>query len=105
MELATELSRRTGLSLIDPGQRIRATVIGASQFTVQVSGKTVYLPDPCVLPVHNVPVMRVEVDAAHDIDTARLAAAARPASRKSTSAATAASPSLSAGVAIPSTRG
>jgi ethanolamine utilization protein EutA len=75
--LASELSRRIGLPLIDPGQRIRATVIGASQFTVQVSGKTIYLPDPYVLPVHNVPVVRVELDAATHIDPERLAAAIR----------------------------
>jgi ethanolamine utilization protein EutA len=75
--LAGELSRRTGLPLIDPGQRIRATVIGASQFTVQVSGKTIYLPDPYVLPVHNVPVLRVELAAAGDIDPERFAAAIR----------------------------
>src|SRR5690242_8544316 len=35
--LAREVSARSGLPLIDPGQGIRATVIGASQFTVQVS--------------------------------------------------------------------
>jgi len=75
--LASELSRRTGLPLIDPGQRIRATVIGASQFTVQVSGKTIYLPDPYVLPVHNVPVLRIELAAAGDIDPSRFAAAIR----------------------------
>jgi ethanolamine utilization protein EutA len=76
-ELAGELSRRSGLPLIDPGQRIRATVIGASQFTVQVSGKTIYLPDPYVLPVHNVPVVRVGLDSAGDIDVDRLANALR----------------------------
>jgi ethanolamine utilization protein EutA len=75
--LASELSRRTGLPLIDPGQRIRATVIGASQFTVQVSGKTIYLPDPYVLPVHNVPVVRVALAVAADIDPGRLADAIR----------------------------
>src|SRR5579862_9762631 len=74
-ELAGELSRRCSLPLIDPGQRIRATVIGASQFTVQVSGKTIYLPDPYVLPVHNVPVIRVELAAAGEIDPGRFAAA------------------------------
>jgi ethanolamine utilization protein EutA (predicted chaperonin) len=77
IELARELSRRSGLPLIDPGQRIRATVIGASQFTVQVSGKTIYLPDPYVLPVHNVPVLRVALDAAGDNDPERLASAVR----------------------------
>ncbi len=75
--LAGELSRRSGLQLIDPGQRIRATVIGASQFTVQVSGKTIYLPDPYVLPVHNVPVVRVGLDGEGDIDPERLANAVR----------------------------
>jgi ethanolamine utilization protein EutA len=73
--LAGELSRRSALPLIDPGQRIRATVIGASQFTVQVSGKTIYLPDPYVLPVHNVPVVHADLPSA--IDPARLAAAIR----------------------------
>ena len=76
-ELATELSRRTALPLIDPGQRIRATVIGASQFTVQVSGKTIYLPDPYVLPLHNVPVLRVALEPSGDIDPDRLATAIR----------------------------
>ncbi len=60
--LTDELKRRTKLLLIDPGQRIRATVIGASQFTVQVSGKTIYLSDPKVLPVHNVPVVHAGLD-------------------------------------------
>jgi len=34
-------------------------VIGASQYTIQVSGKTIYLSDPSMLPVHGVPVMHV----------------------------------------------
>ena len=76
-ELASELSRRGSLPLVDPGQRIRATVIGASQFTVQVSGKTIYLPDPYVLPVHNVPVVHVDVESGGHIDQARLGAAIR----------------------------
>ncbi len=61
-ELIAELGKRTKLPLIDPGQRIRATVIGASQFTVQVSGKTIYLPKPALLPLHNVPVVHVEME-------------------------------------------
>jgi ethanolamine utilization protein EutA len=74
--LAHELSSRSGLPLIDPGQRIRATVIGASQFTVQVSGKTIYLPDPYVLPVRNVPVVHVTMDAGR-LDRARIVAEIR----------------------------
>jgi ethanolamine utilization protein EutA len=75
-ELAGRLSRRSGLPLIDPGQRIRATAIGASQFTVQVSGKTIYLPDPYVLPVRNVPVVHVTMDA-EDLDRERISAELR----------------------------
>jgi len=75
--LAAELGRRSALPLIDPGQGIRATVIGASQFTVQVSGKTIYLPDPYVLPVHNVPVIRVELSSDGAIDRPHLSASIR----------------------------
>jgi ethanolamine utilization protein EutA len=72
-ELALQLSRRGGLPLIDPGQRIRATVIGASQFTVQVSGKTIYLPDPYVLPARNVPVVHITLES-NRIDREKIAA-------------------------------
>ena len=76
-ELARELGRRTELTLTDPGQRIRATVIGASQFTVQVSGKTIYLPDADVLPVHNVPVVHIGLDFHDEVDVAAMADAIR----------------------------
>jgi len=42
-------------------QRIRATVLGASQFSVQASGQTVYVSDAGVLPVRG--LRAVEVDA------------------------------------------
>ena len=58
-EIGSQLGKRSKMTVVDPGQRIRATVIGASQFTVQVSGKTIYLPEANVLPVHNVPVVHV----------------------------------------------
>lgn len=75
--LAQALSRRTRLPLVDPGGRIRATVIGASQFTVQVSGKTIYLPDPDILPVHNIPVVHLGLDLSGPIDTGAMAEAIR----------------------------
>jgi ethanolamine utilization protein EutA len=75
--LRRELARRSALPVLDPGQRIRATVIGASQFTVQVSGKTIYLPDPSVLPVHNVPVVQLAIDLAGPINIDAAAAAIR----------------------------
>jgi ethanolamine utilization protein EutA len=63
------LAERSTVPMEDPGNRIRATVIGASQFTVQVSGKTIYLPPDHeqVLPVHNVPVVQVGMDLSDDI--------------------------------------
>jgi ethanolamine utilization protein EutA len=76
-ELTCELSKRTSLPLVDPGQRIRATVIGASQFTVQVSGKTIYLPKPDILPVHNVPVVHIGMNLSDDFDADAMAEAIR----------------------------
>ncbi len=60
--LADNISRaffdgRIAVPMLDPGQGIRATVIGASQFTVQVSGRTIHISDGAALPVHNVPVL------------------------------------------------
>jgi ethanolamine utilization protein EutA (predicted chaperonin) len=67
-ELRQQFAARLPVPVIDPGQGIRATVIGASQYTVQVSGKTIYLPDPGVLPAYGVPVVRVALDLSGDID-------------------------------------
>ena len=60
--IVEQVKARMSIPVVEPMERIRATVIGASQFTVQVSGKTIYLPDPGVLPVHNVPVVHLEID-------------------------------------------
>ena len=72
--LLADLGRHSGLPLSDPGSGIRATVIGASQFTVQVSGKTIYLSDESILPVHNVPVLHADVDLSGEIDGAAVCA-------------------------------
>jgi ethanolamine utilization protein EutA len=50
-------SGRIAATLTDPGHGIRATVIGASQFTVQVSGKTIHISRHAALPLYNVPVV------------------------------------------------
>lgn len=44
-----------------PAELIRATAIGVSQFTVQVSGDTLYLTQPDLLPLHNLPVVRADL--------------------------------------------
>ena len=64
---------RVGVPMMDPGQGIRATVIGASQFTVQLSGKTIHLSDRAQLPVRNVPVVFPAFDL--DFDASAVAAA------------------------------
>ncbi len=53
---------------------IRATVVGASQFTVQVSGNTILVSDAALLPLHNVPVVAVSI--ARDGPVSRRAVAA-----------------------------
>ena len=47
-----------------PLQRIRATVIGASQFTAQVSGNTIYINNAALLPLKNLQAVMVRFDAA-----------------------------------------
>jgi ethanolamine utilization protein EutA len=51
-----------GLPLVEAAHRIRATVIGASQFSVQVSGNTVDVRDLALLPRSNVPVLYPRID-------------------------------------------
>src|SRR5277367_3134497 len=59
-QLAAELRARLkgwGPQLVRPGARIRATVIGASQYTMQVSGSTIFVSPMETLPLRNVPVI------------------------------------------------
>lgn len=46
-----------GMPLLEPGAGIRATVIGASQYTIQVSGSTIFLAPLDVVPLRNIPVV------------------------------------------------
>ena len=48
---------RFGCRVTQPNERIRATVIGAAQYTTQVSGSTIYVSPLAVLPLRNVPVV------------------------------------------------
>jgi len=49
--------------VVEGREGIRATVVGASQFTVQLSGSTIFVSTPAALPLRNVPVVRAEADA------------------------------------------
>ncbi|MCZ6637130.1 MAG: ethanolamine ammonia-lyase reactivating factor EutA [Alphaproteobacteria bacterium] len=65
--------KRIPYKVMDPGQGIRATVIGASQFSVQVSGNTIHVSDNDSLPVRNIPVLRPNVALDGDIDAVKIA--------------------------------
>jgi ethanolamine utilization protein EutA len=67
--------------VLDPGQGIRATVVGASQNSVQVSGSTVAVSDPGLLPLRNLSVRHPELRLPGEPDPADLAASLRRALR------------------------
>lgn len=67
-DLARELSAslksaaaRLPAPLQPAGEGIRATVVGASQYTVQLSGNTIHVSDDALLPLRNLPVVGVRV--------------------------------------------
>lgn len=64
--------------LLPPGECIRATVIGASQYSVQLSGNTSYISGPdALLPRRNLPVLRPDYPLGVVVDSAAVAAAIR----------------------------
>ncbi|MGH7851813.1 MAG: ethanolamine ammonia-lyase reactivating factor EutA, partial [Candidatus Binatia bacterium] len=67
---------KCGLNILDAGEGIRATVIGASQYTVQLSGETIFIPESLSLPVRNLRVFVANVDWQAPV-TERTAAAVR----------------------------
>jgi ethanolamine utilization protein EutA (predicted chaperonin) len=72
------LARRKDLPPVwDPGQGIRATVIGAAQFSVQVSGNTILITRPDDLPIQNLPVVACHFDLPQTVDPAAVTEAIR----------------------------
>jgi ethanolamine utilization protein EutA len=58
--MAAELQRRRGelpAPVVEGTEAIRATVIGASQYTVQVSSSTIFVSDPASLPLRDYQVV------------------------------------------------
>ena len=67
--LASEVKKRVeqlGVPVLEPAARIRATVIGASQYTIQVSGSTIFIEPLEAVPVRNVPVVVPDFPLASD---------------------------------------
>jgi ethanolamine utilization protein EutA len=79
--LAQEIRNRveaSGLRLERANEGIRATVIGASQYTTQVSGSTIYVSPLEALPLRNVPVIAPDFALeGDDIDSTAVADAIR----------------------------
>jgi ethanolamine utilization protein EutA len=64
-DLGREIKRQAeerGFAICEAGEGIRATVIGASQYTVQLSGETIFVPEGFALPVRNLRVFAVQTD-------------------------------------------
>ncbi len=77
-ELAAALRAEIGgwaSELLPARQRIRATVVGASQYTVQVSGSTIYLDPPGALPLRNIAVIAPQLELGDEIDAEAVAEA------------------------------
>jgi ethanolamine utilization protein EutA len=76
--LAAELRRRAGElpgALEPAARRISATVIGASQYTIQISGNTIFLSDNELLPLANVRAVRLPELPDGEIDPGAVASA------------------------------
>ncbi len=82
-DLGPALARRVreriealGAPIEKPRATIRATVVGASQYTVQLSGSTIFVDPPDTLPLRNVPVIVPEFDlSARELDPEAISAA------------------------------
>jgi ethanolamine utilization protein EutA len=65
-------------ALLPAGECIRATALGASEYSVQLSGNTVYISSPgALLPRKNLQVVRPPVQLEEIVDPAKVAAAIR----------------------------
>jgi ethanolamine utilization protein EutA len=64
LRLGRAIARRLdGFEVVRPVESIRATCIGASQYTVQVSGDTLFLSDPDLLPLRDLAAVAVRPEA------------------------------------------
>jgi ethanolamine utilization protein EutA len=72
-----------GPRIARPDEGIRATVVGASQYTIQVSGSTIFVSPLEILPLRNVPVITPDLPLSEDtLDVDAIAAGVRTALRR-----------------------
>jgi ethanolamine utilization protein EutA len=63
--------------VLPAGECIRATVIGASSYSLQVSGNTIHLSSPSLLPRKNLQVLHPRCDLSGEIEPAKIAQSLR----------------------------
>ncbi|MEA2641661.1 MAG: ethanolamine utilization protein EutA [Chloroflexota bacterium] len=63
--------------VLEPSERIRATAVGASQFSVQLSGNTIAVSHPELLPIHNLVVVRPHLPASGALNAPDVSGAIR----------------------------
>lgn len=56
------LTPKLSAAVIEPANKIRATVIGAGAYSLSISGSSGFMDDEITFPIRNVPVIRVDVD-------------------------------------------
>ena len=72
-----------GPRIVQPEQGIRATVVGASQYTIQVSGSTIFVEPLSSLPLRNLPVITPDLPLlGESLDAQAIAAAVQAALRR-----------------------
>ena len=72
-----------GLRIMESVENIRATVVGASQYTIQLSGTTIFITPDDILPLRNVPVIAPVFMLGDDrLDEAAIAASIEEALRR-----------------------
>jgi ethanolamine utilization protein EutA len=75
-------AERLPAPLYGAAEGIRATVMGASQFTVQVSGDTISVTRPDLLPIHNIQVIYPRIPEREEIRPEELSEAIRESFRR-----------------------
>jgi len=76
--LRKRIDAQVAVPLLEPGECIRATVLGASSYTVQMSGDTIFLSSHArLLPRRNLPVIRLDDDLSGAIEPDALATTIR----------------------------
>lgn len=59
--IKTHLENQKRFNLVQPEQRIRATVVGAGQYSLAVSGSTTFVSEKLIFPLRNIPVVFVPI--------------------------------------------